>query len=384
MFKRIKNVKISGMSMVLPPKEISIYDELEYYGNNIKKAERARKMAGFYKRRIVDENTTAADLGIQAAENLIKSMKLNKNKIEAMVVVLQSPDYAGPCTSYSMHHRLGLSKDCYVTDLVQGCVGWCFGILTAFQMVSSGTFNSVLLITADTPSKGIRQDDRINAPLFGDAAVATLIEYDESAPETIFNLETYSEGFEAIIVPAVGKRMNLDIRNPQDVEILTKKITSKSGKVFCLADQYMDGLSVFEFATQKAPENIKNLMQHTQTKPEDYDLLCLHQANKQIVQAVGENAGFSLEKVPYVSFENYGNNTMNSVPSTILSFFGKNLASSNHKLLCSGYGNGLVVCSCILELNHLRCAEINDFKAEPDRLSNHQYIEYWQNKFSNL
>ena len=51
MIKKFSNVKISGMSLVLPEREISIYDELEYYGNSEKKAERAHKMAGFWKRR---------------------------------------------------------------------------------------------------------------------------------------------------------------------------------------------------------------------------------------------------------------------------------------------------------------------------------------------
>ena len=107
-------------------------------------------MAGFWKRRVADSDVTAADLGVQAAENLIASMGLEKSKIEAMVFVVQQPDYHGLCTSYSVHHRLGLSKDCYVTDVVQGCVGWCFGLLTAFQMVASGAYKSVLLINGDT------------------------------------------------------------------------------------------------------------------------------------------------------------------------------------------------------------------------------------------
>ena len=123
MLKTFHHAKITGLALVLPQKEISIYDELQYYDNNVKKLERARKMAGFFKRRVIDEDTTAADLGVCAANKLIDGMNLDRSKIEAMVFVVQKPDYAGPCTSYSMHNRLGLSKDCYVTDLVQGCVG---------------------------------------------------------------------------------------------------------------------------------------------------------------------------------------------------------------------------------------------------------------------
>ena len=382
MIKRFKNIKVSGMSLVLPQNEISIFDELQYYGNSEKKAERAHKMAGFWKRRVADPDVTAADLGVQAAENLIASMQLDKSKIEAMLLVIQQPDYGGPCTSYSVHHQLGLSKDCYVTDVVQGCVGWCFGLLTAFQMVSSGAYKSVLLINGDTPAKGLKTSDRINAPLFGDAGLATLVEYSEGAPETVFNLESFSEGFEAIIGPAGGAKCHFDVREPDDVRQLTEGFETANGRTACLAENYMDGPAVFEFSTQKAPANIKALMDEMGTTTESYDFLALHQANKQIVQTVGGNAGFPLEKVPFSGFENFGNNTMCSIPSTLLQERGEVLRNggSVHTLAC-GFGNGLVVCSIDLRLEGLKCAEMKSYVKSVDHKSCADWRAYWREKF---
>ena len=387
MIKTFKNIKVSGMSLVLPPKEISIYDELQYYGNSEKKAERAHKMAGFWKRRIADPDVTSADLGVQAAENLIASMNLDKSKVEAMVLVIQQPDYHGPCTSYSVHNRLGLSKDCYVTDVVQGCVGWCFGLLTAFQMIASGAYKSVLLINGDTPARGLKQSDRINAPLFGDAGVATLIEAEDGAPEVAFNLETFSEGFEAIIsliAGSAGGRLNLDVRNPQELTQIVEMFETKNGRTACLAEGYMDGPAVFEFSTQKAPENIKALMVDRGTTPDSYDLLALHQANKQIVQTVGGNAGFPLEKIPFSGFENFGNNTMCSIPATLLHEKGNVLRNgeSVHTLAC-GFGNGLVVCSIDLPLIGLKCADMKTYVKPADHRTSAEWVAYWREKFIN-
>lgn len=384
MLKSFKHSKITGISLVIPPREISIYDELQYYDNNIKKLERARKMAGFFKRRVIDEDTTAADLGVVAANKLIENMGINRSKIEAMLFVVQQPDYAGPCTSYSIHNRLGLSKDCYVTDIEQGCVGWCFGLFTAFQMIESGTFKSVLLITADTPTKGMRQDDRKNAPLFGDAGCATYIEYDESAPETTFNLESFSEGFEAIIPPASGRRMSLNIiEKKEDFETLTAPIKTVNDSNGYLYRGYMDGIAVFEFSTRKVPKNIQNLMAATNTSLADYPLLCLHQANKQIIQTVGLNSGFDLEKVPYTGFETFGNNTMCSIPSVILLNKQKELTDGKLMLLCSGFGNGLVVCSCNPTFDHLKYADISVYEPDSTHKTNKEWIEYWRNKIAN-
>jgi len=389
MIKKFKNIKVTGLSLVLPKKEISIYDELEYYGNSEKKAERAHKMAGFWKRRVTDSDVTATDLGTQAAENLIASMGLDRSKIEAMLFVEQQPDYFGPCTAYSMHKRLGLSKDCYVTDIVQGCVGWCFGLLSAYQMVASGAYKSVLLVNGDAPSRGLKQSDRINAPLFGDAGVATLIEHVEGAPETAFNLESYSDGFEAIIGLYTGGiggggRLNLNIKNPEDVATWTELFETKNGRKACLCEGYMDGAAVFEFSTQKAPENIKALMADLGTTVDSYDQLTLHQANKQIVQTVGGNAGFPLEKVPFSGFENYGNNTMCSIPATLLHEKGEILRSGGAvRTLACGFGNGLVVCSIDLQLSGLKCADVKTYVKPADHKTSAEWVAYWRNKFEN-
>jgi len=387
MIKKFKDIKVTGLSMVLPEKEISIYDELEYYGNSEKKAERAHKMAGFWKRRVADPDVTATDLGAQAAENLIASMNIDRSKIEALVFVVQQPDYHGPCTSYSMHHRLGLSKDCYVTDVVQGCVGWCFGLLTAYQMIASGGYKSVLLVNGDTPARGLKQSDRINAPLFGDAGLATMIERIEGAPETAFNLDTFSDGFEAIVSLCTGisgGRLNLDIRNPEDHVKLVEMFETKNGRTACLAEGYMDGAAVFEFSTQKAPANIKNLMMNLGTAPDSYDVLALHQANKQIIQTVGSNSGFPLEKVPFSGFENYGNNTMCSIPATLLHEKGETLRTGGSvRTLACGFGNGLVVCSVDLALEALKCAEVKTYVKPADHKTSAEWVAYWRNKFEN-
>ena len=66
---RFKNVKISNVCVVVPEKEINIYDEAKYYNNSVKKIDRMRKMVGFYKRRVADDTTTAADLAYDAALN---------------------------------------------------------------------------------------------------------------------------------------------------------------------------------------------------------------------------------------------------------------------------------------------------------------------------
>lgn len=385
-FYSFNKVAIKGLSVTVPAHEINIYDEAEYYDNSIKKIDRMRKMVGFYKRRVADDDVTASDLGVQAAENLLDGMNIDRSTIDALLFVVQQPDYIGPCTSYSMHRRLGLSHDCAATDIVQGCVGWVYGLWMASQMIQSGAHKRILLIAADTPAKGMDVTNRLVAPVFGDGGSATLLDYDENAKEIIFNQEVVSEGVEAIITPVNGRRIRFDFSKSAEDEYnkpLFQNIKMACGHSMKFYESYMDGLAVFDFTKNYVPKNIKELMKYTDAQPDDFLRLCLHQANKQIVQMVGELAGFPLEKVPYGAFENYGNNTMCSIPTTIASAYPPLQPKEECRLLCCAFGNGLVCMSCALDLEGIWCSGIKTYEKPKDHMSREQLIEYWTNKIKN-
>ena len=76
----------------------------------------------------------------------------------------------------------------------------------------------------------------------------------------------------------------------------------------------MDGVEVFNFSTSKAPKMIHELMSMTNTTPDDYDCLVLHQANRLIIDRVGKAAGFEDNK-NIKSIETYGNTS--SAPNNL-------------------------------------------------------------------
>lgn len=381
MFAKFEHVKISGISVVVPEKEINIYDEAQYYNNNIKKIDRMRKMVGFWKRRVADDTTTSADLAYDAALNLFNEMNIDKNSIDALIFIVQQPDVRNPSTAYFLHNKLGLSQNCIATDINQGCVGWIFGLYIVHQMIESGTHKKVLLLNGDTPSVGIDPSNRNSAPIFGDGGVATLLEYMPDPLKSYFSIDTASSGFEAIISPFSGSRFRRDLKEESELKLLhemaNEKLMMPTGMVVPLMGGYMDGIAVFDFTIKVAPENIKKLLEYAKTTQNEIGALCLHQANKQIVQAVGVSAGFDLEKVPYTAFENYGNNTMCSIPTTI-ACLGENI--SKRKLCCCGFGNGLVAASSILNLENTYVSNINTFKKPSYVLSREEYINYWRKK----
>jgi 3-oxoacyl-[acyl-carrier-protein] synthase-3 len=377
-------VSITGISTVIPPKEICIYDEAEFYGNDTKKIDRMRKMVGFHKRRVVDKGVTGADLAIQAAENLLRELKYDRSEIDALVYVTQRPDFRQPATSFYIHHKLQLSQECRVFDVTQGCPGWVYGLWIASQMIESRSCQRILMLVSDTPSVGIRKEDRISAPVFGDGAAATMLEYNANAPASHYVLETHSKDYEAISTPFLGARCTFNLSDNEDLsvflELLKYRVETESGHTRALMGGYMDGLAVFNFTMTFVPPNIRRLMKDVGRSVEEIDYLCLHQANKQIIQTVGRASGFPDEKVPYFAFENYGNNTMASIPTTICGLLSEAATERTTTLLCSGFGNGLACASCILTLSEAKILRTAEYQKPDDHVSREAFIEYWKQK----
>lgn len=384
MKSQFKHVKISGISTAIPQREINIYDEAEYYGNSIKKIDRMRKMVGFFKRRVIEDGTTASDLGVCAAEKLLNEMTIDRNSIDTLIYVVQKPDYEAPATAFIIHNKLGLSENTPAFDINMGCAGFVYGMWVASQMIESGTCKKILFVCADTPTDDVDLADRNVAPIFGDAGTAILVEYSEKEIISYYNIETRSDGFYSIIDPTKGHRLNFQYRKKTDFDLIQKYrdkfVITNDNQKKTVFHPYLNGMEVFDFTISVVPKNIKELMDYSNLKESDIDTLCLHQANKQIIQAIGNAVDFPEEKVPYYAFENYGNNTMCSIPATICSVLKEKTQNGSVRILGSGFGNGLTCASCILELDKIKNSGIVEYIAPIDRMTKEEYLEYWLNK----
>ena len=128
MFAQLKGVHIAAIHTAVPQQEIRIEDELQYYGESPKKAERAKSMIGTDRRRVAYPGQTASDLFIAHPEE--------KQRIEALIFVTQSPDFDQPATACALQHRLGLPQSCATFDVNQGCAGYVYGLWLAGNMVA--------------------------------------------------------------------------------------------------------------------------------------------------------------------------------------------------------------------------------------------------------
>jgi 3-oxoacyl-[acyl-carrier-protein] synthase-3 len=348
LISRVKNVKIAGISTVVPKKELSLLDDKTLYDGNEKRLLKVMKSSGFSKRRVVEGDVCASDLCQRAAEIMFEEMKIDPKTIDALVFVTQTPDYHMPATSCILQHKLKISENSAAFDVNQGCAGYTYGLWIASKLVDEDC-KRVLLLVGDTSSKYTDMFKKTNsAPIFGDAGSATLLEYDEKAQKMTFDISTYGDEFDAII------SKNGAFRN-----VATPSMFYEDSSF--IHDAQMDGMKVMEFTLSKVPVSINDVIKADSCSKEDIDYFVMHQANKFILENMAVNADIPQEKMPVETISKYGNQSCTSIPGAICDALSKEVSSKNLKLLLSGFGIGLSCVSVIANIDKIYCSGIKEY-----------------------
>ncbi len=364
------HVCISGIKTVVPEHFIDIDDELQYFDNNPKKVARAKKMIGYGRRYIADELTTVTDLAVDAAEKLLTEMNIGKDEIDLLIFVNQKPDYPEPCDACIAHGRLGLKKNCTTLDINLGCSGYIHALMTAHALVSSGAFKTCLLLAGDMCARGTEQTNRKAAPVFGDAASATVLRHTTGDKKAFFVTGTDGSGWNKIIHPLGGMRL------PLDKDTVDLRIEDVAGNMILLSQGGMKGEDVFNFTMDVAPALLNDTMKAAGWTANDVDLFAIHQANKQIVGNIISKAEIPAEKAPVEPFSKYANNSTNSVVTVLCD----QKQPLKNVVLCA-FGIGLSWGGAALDLSGMYNGGISTYVPPENRPTREQQIQHWINYF---
>lgn len=326
---RFKNVGIRAMSACVPSKIISNRD-LGYLIPE-SEIEKTIENIGIEERRIVEDDVCASDLCYKAAKKLFDDNSIDPSSIDVLLFMSQTSDYRIPATAPILQHRLGLSKDTACLDLSLGCSGYVYALSTAFAYASMEGVNRVLLLDGETFSKIVNKRDKVDWPLYGDAATATLIEKGDFE-ESVFILKSDGAGENAVKIPSGG------MRTPVCCESLEER-EREDGNIRNDIEVYMDGMDVFNFAMSVVPKSVKEIVKESSTSMDDIDWLVFHQANKFMTDFFAKRLKFNMDKVPYC-IQKYGNTSSTSVALTIVSELKDKIKNGDRVVMC-GFGAGL-------------------------------------------
>ena len=263
-----------------------------------------------------------SDLAIAAGRTLLERSATPAAQIECLVVVTQTPDYQLPHTSALVQHALGLPPSIPAFDVGLGCSGFVYGLDVASAFMAGNGFRLGMLITADAYSSVIDPADRATAPLFSDAASATLL-----GERPLYRLGravygTDGSGADRLIVKGGGSR------SPSTHERL-----------------FMDGRAIFNFMMTRVPISVRECLERNAVREDQVDRWVFHQASQYMLESLATRMKLARDKV-VMAMRNCGNTVASSIPIALE----KILAERHGTIVMSGFGVGLSWATNVLRL----------------------------------
>jgi 3-oxoacyl-[acyl-carrier-protein] synthase-3 len=341
------NKKITGMLSILPSNEVLFEDEMSNYSFSEAKSLKLKQAMGFKSKRVVAEQTTTSfDLTVAGLDYLFDNNFLDKNSIDVILFVSQSPEYIMPPTSNLLHGKYELDERVYCLDINQGCAGFIVGLQQAFTMLNNEGINKVILCNADVLSPKVSKYDRNSNPIIGDAGAITIIENTDEDTSIVGEIRMDGTGAMALNVPAGGARMPI---TEETSELYEDSFGNKRSKNHLV----MQGDNVFNFVQTKVPEQINSIIQDSNDSVDTIDYFLFHQPNRFMLQKLADKIGVSREKMPSNVVENFGNSSGVTIPVVTTYNLGEKLENLEIKVCFSGFGVGLAWGTIIMKIGNL-------------------------------
>lgn len=284
---------------------------------------------GIHTRHYAMNQENTSDLSVQVGQKLIEQAGIDAEEIDLIIISTITPDSLTPSTAAIVQGKLH-AKNAMAFDLSAACAGFVYAMSVADKMMRSGLYRHAIVISAEVNSKMMDFTDRTSTVFFGDGAGGALLsQTDDAAQEFLIDEKIETDGTGATTIHS--GRVN--------------PITHISTDNFPVTDAfYQDGRSVFEFATQTVPVQMRELLSKNHLSGNDLEAVICHQANLRIIEKISDTLGVDMGKFPH-TVERFGNTSSAGIPLTL-----STLEHADKPVLLTGFGAGLAYGSILIRM----------------------------------
>lgn len=345
MYLHFKNKRITGILTVVPQNAVRFDDEVQNYSFSKAQCMQLKKVMGYNQHRIVRSEACISDLIREGFNHIFTQNWLQREDIDAFILLTNSPDYPVPPTSNMIQGMLGLKQDMICLDINQGCAGYMVGLSQAFMLLEQPEIRKVAVVTADVASRTHSNRDRASFPLMGDAASITIVENGPSDDIHMF-MKMDGKGALSIWQPAGG------LREPASEDTIRMR-EETPGNFMTRHHIRMQGDAVFNFVMQEVPAMLEELFHYYGLSYDEVDYFMMHQPNKFILNRVASKIGVPKDKMPANVVETLGNSISSTIPCDITFNLHQRPESESFRLCLAGFGEGLIWGATILDIGSL-------------------------------
>jgi len=290
--------------------------------------------SGIKERRIAADSMCTSDMGVEAARRAMNQANVRDEEIDLIICATITPDMQFPATACLIQQKLG-AKRAAGFDIEAACSGFLYGLEIGQQFVTSGTYNTVLVVGAEKLSTIIDWQDRSTCVLFGDGAGAAILRSrGEEHGHGILTTCMGADGSQAdiLLMPAGGARYP----------------ASKESVSAGMHHLKMAGKEVFKSAVIAMQTAAEEALRRCNLTIHDIKCVIPHQANIRILEAIAARLGAPMDKV-YVNLHRYGNISAASVAIALDEAAREGRFQHGDLILLIVFGSGLTWASCIIQ-----------------------------------
>ena len=287
---------------------------------------------GIKARRIAAADEFTSDLATKAALRAMEKAGVTAAEIDLIIVATITPDMPFPSTACLVQKKIG-AKRAAAFDLEAACSGFIYALEIAQQFIMSRTYKTVLVIGAEKLSSITDWKDRNTCVLFGDGAGAAILQNRPNA-----------HGLLTAVMGADGEKSDLlfmeggGSRCPATVD-------SVNARMHYLR---MEGKETFKNAVQAMQSAAEEALRRCELNITQIKCIIPHQANRRIIDAVGERLGATPEQL-FVNLEKYGNTSAASVAIALDEAVESGRVQRGDLILLVVFGAGLTWGAAVIE-----------------------------------
>jgi 3-oxoacyl-[acyl-carrier-protein] synthase III len=287
---------------------------------------------GIKERHIAAKDEFTSDMAARAAERAMKMAGITGNQIDLIIFATITPDMPFPATACLLQHKIGATRAA-AFDLEAACSGFIYGLEIGQQFIMSRTYDTVLVIGAEKLSSIVDWTDRNTCVLFGDGAGAAVL---QNRPG--------SHGLLTAVMGADGEKSDL-LFMPGGGSRCPATPDSVAAKRHYLQ---MEGKETFKSAVQAMQSAAQEALRRCELDISQVKCVIPHQANRRIIDAVGERLGAKPEQM-FVNLDKYGNTSAASVAIALDEAVASGKIARGDLILLVVFGAGLTWGAAVIE-----------------------------------
>src|SRR5208283_4169911 len=287
---------------------------------------------GIKQRRLAAKDEFTSDMAVKAAERAMQMAGITADQIDLIIVATITPDMPFPNTACLVQRKIG-AKRAAAFDVEAACSGFIYALEIGQQFIMSRTYDTVLVIGAEKLSAITDWQDRNTCVLFGDGAGAAVLQNREN-----------SHGLLTAVMGADGGKADL-LFMPGGGSRCPATKDSVDARLHFLR---MNGKETFKNAVQAMCSAAQEVLRRCELNISQIKCVIPHQANRRIIDAVGERIGATPEQM-FINVHRYGNTSAASVAIALDEAVTSGKIQRGDLILLVVFGAGLTWGAAVIE-----------------------------------